>query len=619
MNELPELVDPDVAPLPDLADPDISSPAVTEKQQPGFMKKLDMINTGVHRGVTHFTHALMSKLPFGEKWQNAIKQADADIDAEQEYNKKTYSGYYPQGGEVAGELLATLPAGAPLGLAAKGATALGKLAPTGFKTLAKYGSSGIGGAGVLAGVESQRYDPENPGQLINTEAVKDTLTNPAAYIAPMVGTKLSTWGEASKALGEAKEVLPNIMARNLKEGASQKLSNQFFDSLGAITGYGKGIKLTEGLGDDLANFVTKISGQPEAMHAKDLVKYAGNQLQGALKVVKLKGDLMWEKPFKNAVVLDAQGVKDDVINAIDKIKNSGIPLESKTIKYLQEGMRKGTLTVEDVKNLQSHVGDAAINALKAGAGGTGLNMFKELKDVKDSLLNKIQSSIGDMDAKDFSAAREYSARQFKMYEEVPKLQKAIKNEVSARNLIRSVLQNSESVSKRGVLDVLPERGQKAVAAAKVAKAIEDSDDGAGNLNLGAFLKQTAESTQTPEIMGSDAYKSLQGLNAYLTNIHNASKSGSGTGLVQGAALGGLGTAGAMSGGLAGAAVPLVAYGAASLVANHSPLKTLLYAVQKKLPKSTYDLVAKNIEKHLARAGYFMTDGVLKHKDDEEQK
>jgi hypothetical protein len=57
------------------------------------------------------------------------------------------------------------------------------------------------------------------------------------------------------------------------------------------------------------------------------------------------------------------------------------------------------------------------------------------------------------------------------------------------------------------------------------------------------------------------------------------------------------------------------YPVLGFVANHSPLKTLLHAATRKLPDSTYNAVMKNIEKYLTRGGFYVTDGVMKHKDE----
>ena len=605
----------DAANFQQLAAP-VEAPIV--KQEPGFLKKLDMINTGVHRGVTHFTLALMSKLPFGDSYQKAIKKVDADIEAEQKQNIEKYTGYYPQGGELAGEMLATLPAGGALGGVAKGATLLGKVAPIGTKTLAKYGSSAIGGAGVLAGMESQKYDPENPGQLINTEAAGEALSNPLAYAIPALGTKLSTWAGASRKLGEAKEQFPNIMARNIKEpGATTTLSNMVFGIPAALTGTGKQAKQAANIGDDISNFIQKIAGTKEAQTADDLTQYSANIIQSTLKKMGRAEDKIWDKGFKTSPISDVQAVKDDVINAIDLLKTNKIPGYETTVNYLNNGLRKGELKVDDVKKLQSLVSGAAVNA-RGLEGGVGNQLAEDLSLIKDNLLNHIQGSLSPEAMKDFSAARAFSANKFDLFKQAPLLQKAINDEASAHKLVNTLISEGGVLPpKKAAMSILSEGGQDKIAATKLQQALESSDT-AGHINLDTFLKKTSPYTQAKVIMNKNAYTSLEGLNKYLKNINEASNvSRMGQVMIGGALASGAG-AGAIGAGAAGLAAPLVAYGAATFIANHSPIKSLLHAVTKNLPSSTYDLVVKNIEKHLTRAGYLVTDdGVLKHKDDKD--
>jgi len=590
------------------------APVEVVKQEPGFMKKLDMINTGVHRGVTNFTFALMSKLPFGDRWQNAIKEQDAAIGAEQQKNKDTYSGYYPQGGEIAGEVLATLPAGGALGAVGKAATFVGKVAPTGLKTLGKYGTSATGGAGVLAGVESQKYDPENPGQLVNSEAAGAALTNPLSYVLPAAATKLSTWAESAQKLGVAKEQFPNIMARNLKEpGITTKLYDSFFNIPSALTGVGKQSKQVEGIGDDISNFIMKQAGTKEAQTADNLRQYSANIMQSTLKKMGRAEDKMWDMGFKTTPISNIQGVKDDVKNAIDLLKTNKTPGYETVVNYLNNGIRKGEMKVEDVKKLQTLVSGAAINA-KSLEGGVGNQLAGDLTNIKDSLLNHIQGSLSPEAMKDFSAARAFSSNKFELFKQAPLLQKALNDEASAHNLINSLISEGGVIPpKKAALDILSGKGRDMVGATKLQQALESSDT-AGHINLDSFLTKTSAFTQTSKVMNKDAYTSLQGLNKYIKTVNDSVN----VGRMGQALTGGVLAAGAMGAGAAGLALPLVAYGAASFVANHSPLKTLLYAATKNLPKNTMDLVNKNIEKHLTRAGYFMSrDGVLKHKDDKD--
>lgn len=585
-------------------------------ETPGFLKKVDMIASGVDRGVKNFTLALMSKLPFGDKYQSAIKQVDADATATQQDNIRKYGGLYPGIGEVGGETLATLPVGGALGSVVKGAALVGKLAPIGLKTLGKYGTSALGGAGVLAGMDSQRYDSEHPGQLINTDAAGAALSNPLSYVLPAVATKLGTWAEASRDLGVAKETFPNIMARNLKDSsAPTTLSNMFFGIPAALTGMGKQAQQINGIGDDISNFVQKLAGTKEAQTADNLTEYSANIVQSTLKKMGRAEDKMWDQGFKTTPITNTQAVKDDVINAIDLLKTNKIPGYETMVNYLNNGIRKGEMKVDDVKQLQTLISGAAINA-KGLEGGVGNQLAEDLSSVKDNLLNHIQNSLSPNQMNDFSAARAFSANKFDLFKQAPLLQKAINDEASAHKLINTLTSESGVLPpKRAAVSILSKGGQDMLGATKVQQALESSDT-AGNINLDSFLTKTSPYTQSKVIMNQGAYDSLQGLNKYLKNIDEASKVGWWRQAAIAGTIGSAAGAGAIGAGATGLAVPLVAYGAATFVANHSPLKTLLHAVTKNLSSSTYDLVTKNIQKHLTRAGYFIgDDGVLKHKDD----
>jgi hypothetical protein len=627
---LPPLQDPDViqnsqnSTLPKLQDPgaipdsQTNAPAETSKQVPSFLDKLDMINSGVDRGVKYFTLSLLSKLPFGNKWQNAIKQVDKEATDVQNQNTKKFGGLYPGIGEVGGETLATLPFGSALGSVAKGADLVGNLLPTGLKTLGKYGTSAVGGAGVLAGMESQKYDPENPGQMINTEAAGQALSSPLSYVLPALGTKLSTWLGSAEDLGAAKEIFPNIMARNLKEpGATTTLSNMMFGIPAALTGMGKQAKQLNSIGDDVSNFIQKLAGTKSALTADNLTEYSANIMQSTLKKMSRAEDTIWDKGFKTALISDPQAVKDDVINAIDLLKTNKIPGYETTVNYLNNGIRKDNINVDDVKRLQTLVSGAAINA-KGLEGGVGNQLASDLSDVKDNLMNHIQNSLSPDQMKDFSAARAFSANKFQLFNQAPMLQKALYDETSAHKLVNSLISEGGVLPpKRAAISILSPGGKNMLAATKLQQALESSDT-AGHINLDSFLTKTSPYTQTKEILNKDAYGALQGLNTYLKNIDEASKVGWWRQAVIGGSIASAMGVGAIGAGATGLAVPLISYGAATLIANHSPLKTLLNGLVKASSKATgiqqssiYDAISKSVSKQLTRAGLLMSqDGVL---------
>lgn len=615
MEQLPEL-----PPLPMEASSEAPAqqalPALPELpvEKPGFLKKLEDFGSGAMEGSLTYTAKLLSLAERGLRLGGEATTVPRAVEYWAERNKDG-SGY-TTAGKIASEVLTTAPV--PFGAVGKAASLAKELAPTGLKTLAKYGASAGTGAGLLAGMETQRYNPDNPNELLNTQAAGEALSSPLSYALPAIGTKVSTWMGASRALGEAKEQFPNIMARDIKEpGITKSLSQAVFDAPAAITGWGKRVSQVENVGNDLRKFVTTVAGSPEFKNSIDYVELAGTKVRNALQGLEAGEDMLWNAPFKYKPIMDVQAVKDEAINAIDALKGTGIPSEALSIKQLQNSLRKGPMTVEDAKRLMSQIGKASVNARNADNAGAGVELSGQLKQFKDNILNHIQTSLSPDDMKAFSAAREYTAKKYATYEAAPMLQKAIGNEAASQKLINSLISEGGVLPpKKVALGVMSQEGRQSVDAAKIAKAVEDSDT-AGRINLDTFLKKTAEYTQTPKILSNDSYTALQGLNKYLSSVNEASRN------KWAKPLGALGIAAAGAGAATGipaaAIIPLVSYGAAAFVANHSPLKTLLHAATKNLPTETYNAVSKAIEKNLTRGGYIVTqDGLLKHKDDNEE-
>lgn len=595
---------------------------VPNKVSPGFLKSLEMIGSGAAQGMLTFTGSLLSLAEKGLRGGGTPTTVPDAVQYwkdknESDEKKYTGAGILQGAGQLPAEVLTTAPLGGPLGAVMKGAAKVGEVLPTGLKTLGKYGTSALGGAGVLAGMESQRYDPENPGQIANFDAAEEALKNPASYVMPMVGTKLSTWMDASRKLGEAKEVFPNIMARNLKEqGAGTTAANAIF-GVPALFGFGKQVNQLKGINEDVTKFIQKISGTKGALTADNLTEYSANIMQSTLKKMERAEDKIWDKGFKSEYILTPKEVKDDVINAIDLLKTNKIPGYEAVVNSLDNGIRPGKMMrVEDVKKLQTIMSGAAINA-KGLEGGIGNDLANSLSNIKDSLLNHIQGSLSPAAMKDFSAARAFSANKFELFKNAPMLYKAINDTTNAHKLINTLTSEGGVLPpKKAALGILSKGGQDMIGATKLQQALEAADPThSGNLNLETFLAKTSDYTQNKFIQNKSSYEALQGLNKYLQNINEASQTGWRQ-VATGGAVASTAAAGMLGAGATGLAVPLAAYSAATFVANHSPLKTLLHAVTKKLPNSTYDLVTKNIEKHLTRAGFLVSqDGILKHKDE----
>lgn len=595
---------------------------VEEKKRPeapSFMKKLDMITTGVHRGVTHFTLKMMSLIP-NEKLRGRIKEVDKNIQKAYEEDIKSYGGLYPKIGEVAGEMLATSPIIGPYGKLLQGAKAIGKAAPVGLKTLGKYGASALGGAGLSAATETQRYNPDNPGELLNTEAAGEALSNPASYLAPMVGTKLMAWGDKARALQEGREVVSNLLPRDLSQpGASRKLSQTIFDALPAITGMGKRTQQLESIGDDVGRLITGMASDAKAIKSKDLIGFAGRELQSGIASLKNGQKELWNKPFiKEAVPNGISAIKGPVNRGIAILEESGLPLSGSAVKMLKASLNKQKLTVGDVKNIQSVLGKAVSSINEGNYGGLGNQVAKELSATRAELFEPIRRSLSGSALKDFTAAREYSARVFQMEEAFPQLKTALRDEVAARKLIKSLISPTERFDKSKLMAINTSSGQKATKAARLAKALEDSNVG-GKLSLSSFLKKTSEYTDMPELMG-DSYKAVQGLNKYLTVINEANQSKN---LMRSL------TVGATVAGAAGYASSsedpstaivgaLVTYPALLFAANNPWAKSAFGALTKDMSKSGFDYMMQRIGNNLSRFGYFLNNNSeLQHKDDPE--
>lgn len=643
------LIDPDI---PQLKDPDVAEPAKkldthklfmenpmeTKPDAPGFLKKIEMLSSGVAQGLLEFNGALMEidrkvmkkALPKGHFIKDVnIGDSYKFWDEKNKKDSKEYDSSIPAAGQFIGENVVTAPFVKPLGWAAQGAQSIGKALPTGLKTLGKYGSSALFGAGVLTGMEGLRTDPDNLDQIVNTETATDAMKNPLTYALPAAATKLATWGTDARNLGEAKELLPNTMARNTRGElnpetgkttltGSQKLAHQFFDAFGSLTDHGKSVKLMETIGDDLSKFVTGISGQTRAKNYTELKDLAIKHMQTATKHLKTKEDVLWEQPFKQKIVPNNQDIKDNVISALDLINGSKIDGESVIKTYLQKGIQKDKFTVEDVKQLNSLISDASINARKISKGA-GKKLSDDLMVFKDNLMSQVQKAIDPEDMKAFTTASQFSAHKFELMRNSPKIRKAIESEAGAQSLVEDLLSESGKVNKAKGIGLLSEGGHKVLEATKLAEIIRKASSVNG-FNIAKFIDETRLDSQLAnKLLTNDTYKAIEGLNKVLTSVNYGNKTGWWR---QAAVLTGTGAAtalGGLVGGPVGAALPIVGYGVASLIANHSPLKTLLHAATKNLPRSTYDKVLENIEKHLTRAGYLISDdGVLRHKEDNDE-
>lgn len=585
-----------------------------QKEVPGFMDKLKLIGDGTVAGASHFALGLANVLPLGKGYKKAINTASQALDQMQEFNKAQYESNLPGVSEFAGEMAATAPIGGVFGQLSKGAKYVGEsikgskllgstesgasaLASTLGKS-AQYGTAGIGGAGILAGQESLRYDPNNPDQAFNTSAASEALQNPLSYALPMVGTKLESWLGKAQRLDEAKQVIPKIMSRQVEpQGPLSPLKNNFLDSFSNITDTGKQIQLDKNLGADVSNYIAKTANSPEVLFAKDYKEIAGQEMTKSLNKLNKLEDSIWDQPFKTKPVNDVEGIKVEASNILDIISNvkTAVPKATLTEKLVKDISNKNTFTVDETKQLYSTAGRLYSELKDNNQSGLANPILSKLQDIRENLMDSIQNSLSPQDLKDFSTARTFSAKKFSFLDNSPKIQKALNSELDSRKLIADLISEAEVTDKQKIIGLMNADGRKAASAAKLSSALEGSTTN-GRLNIDSFLKKTSEASLTPDILGNKSYQSLQGLRKYLQGI-NESKGSSFSKILAGA--------------------NLVSLGLPVLIANHSPLKTLFAAMNRNVPGATFENMSKLVTKHLTRAGYFMQDdGSMIHKSED---
>lgn len=625
-----DLPDPDAVsttPSLNLPDPD------TQKETPGFLKKLDLFASGVDRGVKNFTLGLMSKLPFGDRYQNAIKQVDADATAVQEYNKKHYDSWAPQVGEVGGELLATAPLGGVFGGALKAGAKAAEIAPYGLKTLAKYGTAGVGTTEAAALQESQRYDPNNPGQLFNKDAAMNVLEHPVgSMLAGAAGAKLNTYMDATKALQQAKEIDKYATARSIKdaENPGKSFEAQIYGIIPAITGRGYQVKQRKNIGNVVIDWVRKNSASPKLMDAspEEIYRYGGDQVKGTLNVLQKKAQLAWEKPFKDVKLANAEDIKNTAQEALKDLTDIPQTFTKASLAKtgLERTLKTSDFTVDTVKNLRSYIGDA-ISDYKLG-GEEGRKVVNKFNGLRNQLEGYIQKALPDEQFKDYLAAKQESSMVNKLKDASDLVGEAMFEEVAANKILRKLIGPFDGYDQvKGVYNKMSDKSKQSVVAAQLAEAFRQHNDKGTGFDLNGFITSVKEGNFPDAIRNTDTFKAFEGLKTYLQSVNEESKVGFWKQFAAGATVGGLTGLGTAAVGPI-AAVPLATYAATLVIANHSPLKRILSVLPRKLSDSAYENLTKAASKHMSRLGVTYSNGVLRHKynkdipvsqeDDEEQ-
>ncbi len=595
-------------------------------KKPSFLKSVEMIGSGAMKGSLTFTANL---LDYTDRRLQGIKgKAPSTISDAVDYwtnvvdkNKKEYpSSMASDVGQVGAEMISPIwgPVGKGLELAGQAGKFAGEMLPYGAKTIGKYLSSGVLGSESLALAGGQTYDPNNPGQeIMNQKGVENSLNNPLTTALPMGASFLSKWVGNANELTQANKNIPTFN-RNLKDLKSpvKTLSDMFFGVLPALTSVGKQIAQTRDMGEILSKFVGTLSGKALSSNPEDLLGYTAKQVHGTLKSMDLKGDLIWEQVPKSNLMVDGSAVKQQAEEAISLINNSGIPGESLSKTNLTNISNKGNLKVEDAIKLQSQIGKASVNAFNM-EGGVGIELGQQLLEVKKSILDHIQNSIPEEGKVALSAARQYTSDFHTLLSQSPLISQAVENETNAWGLVKALMGDIHSFNKvKGAFNEMSSVGQQSLVAAKIAEEVSKATK-ATRFNLDSFLANTEKFPNA--IKNTDTYAALKGLQPYLSAMDQASKVGWWRQVAIGTAVVGATGVGAALAGAGGAALPLLSYGALTYIANRSPLKSLLGALTKDLPESTFNHIVGTVTKQLTKAGFLLDkDGVFKHIDDQEQ-
>lgn len=579
------------------------------KREPGFLKTLDMLNTGVHRGVTQFTLGIMSMLPFGQKYQNALKKVDADVEAEQQKNIKTYNSIAPVVGELGGELLATAPAGGLLGGVAKAANAVADIAPTGLKLLGKYGTSGLGGASVLSGTDALQYqgDAFDVGKAAGT--FTQDMSSPMSYALPMVGTAIGKYLDKTKALANAPE---GALPRDLMTGTPKKLYNMMFDSIGMMSPVGARAAQLENIGKPIEAVIRGIAGIEGKVNAEDMKTLASKYIQNGLKHLDAKETLLWENGgFKSAAVNNLDELLPEIKTAQELIQRIKLPSYSQTNALLDEslkGLKDGKVTFEDIKNMGGILGNAATDAYSQG-GGTWTQIGSTLSNIRKTLLDKASGNLSGEQLKAYKTAQAFTKSQYELQDSIPLVKDAITDEFSARKIVENILSDSKLFDKSSAMGIASNKGQAIIKGAKVAQALSNATGDTG-VNLTSFLKEVAPqyTTSGTEKLLGDEYKYIAGLAKHLSAVNEAKKIGNSNKFAATAigagAITGLGATGNLNWDNAKAIAP---YAAMLFAANNPVLKRLLGYTTKNVSDSTYKYMTDKIQNLFTRGGFIYND------------
>lgn len=607
---------------------------------PDFMTKLKAMGSSTAQGLAEWGTALTRFLP-------GVKVDDSAVKYWSDINKKYTSDFgggisnYQAVGkaipdiaafalvdkgrsllsapiEAAGAALKNVPGLNLLGKAVEkigqGPSAIGEAAPFYSKTALKYGSAAGRDLTSFATVEGLKYDPENPDAGFNSDKALAMLENPSALAASAIGQKFSTYMNASRKLGQAKDLYsPYATAYQLKpQGPTRELEAKALGVLPNLFGIGKLVDQLRNVSNDTRTFVGKLLGNPEINRSIDAGELAGKHVQAALRRTKAAEDLAWENVPQQTLIQDSSAVKNSISNILDDLKTN-TPLDAKLLNPLKSFGNKDEFTSGDIKKIQTKVGSVLSRLYQHEDASLMSDVISRVKTEKDGLLNILQSNLDDAGNAALSKARTISAQNFDLMGISPLIPKAVKNGVAAQQIADKMI--SEATGGKAmspVFDKLSPMGQNAVAKYKLLKALDQHTNPDGTIALDPFLKSTGELSNVKGLVDTDTYKTLQGFNKYLQGVSEAAHTGWWTQMT----VAGTAGAGAMSQGgtpkLLATAVAAT-YPVLGFIANHSPMKSLLHAATRNLSDNTYNAVMKAVEKYLIRGGFYVHDGIMEKK------
>lgn len=646
-----QLPDPDAVPdAQGVSESSFRQPSSEElpKQVPGFMKAVDMIGSGAMKGSLEFTGRLLSFAERGLTGTDYVQNAYDYWSKKEEDDRAKYTGagFLHGLGELPAELLTTAPLGPVLNATSKLATGAGKLAPYGLKKIAEYSTSGALGGAALAGLEGLRAETsdKNTANLpFNTTAAKESFGTVGNLMAPMAGTLLGNWADRANRLAEAKKMIPGITNRQLNtvavgtEGVTKptlggQIKSIMFDSISNQTGFGKSARLSEEIGDDVSKYINNLSGNIVAnpAYAKNYREAAGKEFQRTLEGMKQTEAALWNKPFKTQKISDSQEVRDAISQAQAIISKSGMTSSKMSKQYLKKSLnesglgkknplesglagigvtiKKPFLTVDDVKNMRSILGDIGADAKDMGL--VGGRVASNLNGIRDRLNTSISNSISPEFQKDYAAASQFSSKFFDLKNESSRIQNSLFDDVDARTVIKNYISEAGTINKAKLSGIMSPAAQDATVATKLAGALESAGFPEKRaVDIGRFVELTGRNTVVPELMNGETHKAFVGLTNLLKSVQESGSHKMSKYLL---AAGAVSAAGAVG---AGAALPvaagLVSYAAMASIANRSPLKSLFSYFSNKLSPSVKETLSNKLQENLVRGGYFMNDeGIL---------